>query len=152
MRWLGQQRAPAGMTISWEMKILCRTSTGTTTSFGPGLLHRQHEEWPLVVQGNGRVTEGGLNGACCEGWRTFSSGCCSDVLLFFLSSFLRRIESNMWRHLLHKESVSHGVLPVGLYRRDLYFLWIGYLSFWRVLLWQLKQPYDLGPQLFERGI
>ena len=62
-RWFGQHRDPAGMMISWVTKILCRTSTGTTTNLGPGLLQMQQYECPLNVLGKGRVTEGGLKAA-----------------------------------------------------------------------------------------
>lgn len=61
-RWFGQHLAPAGIIISLEINIWCLISTGTTMSFGPGLLQMQQEECPLAELGNGSCTEGGLTG------------------------------------------------------------------------------------------
>lgn len=72
-RWLAwieksilQPRDSSSAAVLLEMGFIYLISTGTTMSFGPGLLQMQQEECPLAELGNGSCTEGGLIGISDE--------------------------------------------------------------------------------------
>ena len=51
---------PAGIRMFFSRKNLNLVCVGTTTSFGPGRLHKTQYAWLLTVLCRGKITDGGL--------------------------------------------------------------------------------------------